>query len=504
MTTTAPNSAVVNDDPKTPPYAVVGVAAIAVATTITLLLSLGRYGYFGDELYFISAGRRLSFGYADQGPLVPLIAHTMDVVASGSLVALRLPALIATIVGIVVTAQIARELGGQRAAQCLAAAGYATSPFLMVQGSQLATNALDVPLWTVVTWLVIRWVRTRQDLLLIWAGVTTALAVQVKWLVPFLWVCIALGVLIAGPREMLQRKALWIGAGIVAVTMIPSVIWQQRHGWPQLAMGAAISAENDLVGGRLTFVPIAVIAAGLLGGLLLICGIWALMRSDELRPYRFFGLATILLFTVFVVAGGRSYYVAGVFPAAMAAGAVWLLHRNVRWWHRIVAVPLIAASAALGLWMLPWQPERDMPAPSESNTAALLAYAKFGWTELAEATAQAYLALPANERAHAVIVTDSYWQAGALDNYRKGYLPAVYSPNRGWGYFGAPPDSATTVLFVDRKQDAVQALCAQVQPLSRVHTRLGIPGVASDVTIWRCRDPLRPWSQVWPSLMRLD
>ncbi|MCC9183204.1 hypothetical protein [Mycolicibacterium mageritense] len=97
---------------RTPPrFAVTGVAAIAALGSVALQAFLGRYGFFGDELYFVSAGRRLSFGYADQGPLVPLIAHAMDAVAPGSLFVLRLPAVVATAGAIVVTALITRELG---------------------------------------------------------------------------------------------------------------------------------------------------------------------------------------------------------------------------------------------------------------------------------------------------------------------------------------------------------------------------------------------------------
>ena len=60
------------------PVAVVPVAIVTVLTAIPLLLTANRYGYFGDELYFLAAGRHLAWGYVDQPPLLPVLARTMD------------------------------------------------------------------------------------------------------------------------------------------------------------------------------------------------------------------------------------------------------------------------------------------------------------------------------------------------------------------------------------------------------------------------------------------
>ncbi|MFF3568842.1 ArnT family glycosyltransferase [Nocardia jiangxiensis] len=487
-----------------PRFAVAGFAAVVVLAAIALGLSIGRYGFFGDELYFISAGRRLAESYADQGPAVPAIARSMDLIAPGSLVAVRIPAVLVTLAAIVVTAQIAREFGGSRSAQVLAATAYAVSPFLLPQGGQLSTNVVDTALWVVICWLVVRWVRTRRDSLLLWAGLVTALDMQVKWLVPFLWLALVLGVLAFGPREMLRRPALWCGAAVVAVTMAPSLIWQARHGWPQLGMGAEVAAEQDSIGGRFTFVPLAVGSAGVLGVLLLICGLWALFRAEVLRPYRFLGVVPPVLIVAFVLTDGRPYYIVGCYAAVLAAGAVWWTQRSKSLLRNGIAVVLAAVSAVMVILVLPLQPERELPpAPADDGISSLL-YAKFGWPELAAATAATYRSLPAGEREETVVITDSYWQASALDVYRHTYgLPAVYSPSRGFGYFGVPPDSARTVLWVGGDEADLRSRFGAVTAAGRAETRLGLPGVTRDVTIWRCADPREPWSRAWPGMLKL-
>ena len=54
------------------------------AVALALFVGAAGYGYHRDELYFLVAGDHLAWGYADQGPLTPFIAHVMDGVAPGS------------------------------------------------------------------------------------------------------------------------------------------------------------------------------------------------------------------------------------------------------------------------------------------------------------------------------------------------------------------------------------------------------------------------------------
>ncbi|MEU2037344.1 glycosyltransferase family 39 protein [Nocardia niwae] len=489
-----------------PPFAFGGVGAVAALGTLALLASVGRYGFFGDELYFVAAGRRLAVSYADQGPLLPAIARTMDLLAPDSLTALRLPAVFATVAAVVVTAQIAREFGGGRAAQVLAAAAYATSPFLLVQGDQLATNTIDTALWVVVSWLVVRWVRTRHDGLLVAAASVTAVDLQVKWLIPFFWIALAIGVALYGPRELLRRPALWCGAVVVVLTTAPSLMWQAAHGWPQLRLGGTVAAEQATIGGRYAWLPLALAAAGLIGGLLLVYGMWTLLRAESWRPYRFLGLLPIVLSVVFIATNGRPYYAAGCYGVLIAAGAVrWI--ENRRRARTIVTVPLLALSVALVVFSLPLRAESDVePVDTQAQAGLEIAlYGRFGWSELAAGTAAAYRALPEPERSSAVVIADSYWQASALDIDRAAFgLPAVYSPNRGFGYFGTPPDTATTVLWVGGTEADVRAHCAEVTAAGQADARLGYPGVTRDVTIWRCARPRAPWSRAWPDMLRLN
>ncbi|MCA0157578.1 glycosyltransferase family 39 protein [Tsukamurella sp. M9C] len=485
------------------PVAWVALVPILLLSGIAAAFGASKYHLFGDELYFIAAGHHLSVSYADQGPILPLLALLGDAMPGDSLVLFRLPSVLITLAGILVSALIARELGGGRFAQALTAGAYATSTFLLLQSSLLATNAIDTPLWVAITWLLVRWVRTRQDWLLFAAGVVTAIDMQVKWLIPVFWVCAIVAASIWGPRDLVRRPALWLGGAFTVVTMIPALLWQADRGWPYLQLTDQVAEESQYAGGRIGFVPIMLLTAGVLGALLLLYGLYALMRSEGLRPYRFLAPAFVLLVIVFIITAGRPYYPGGMLPVIITAGAVAFEALPKPKLKAALTAPLSLLAVASIVVSLPFTPESDIAEPKSLMEAGMQisVYGQFGWPELTRAVEESIAGLPEDERPQA-IVASSYWQASALQYYGNG-LPPVYSPNRGFGYFGAPADSTTTVLRVISSEAELQDdMCDRARTLRRFDHRIGMPTASTGVDIRLCH-PRAPWSTLWPELRRM-
>src|SRR5688572_6719735 len=121
------------------------VGAVAGLLAALLVATSGGYGYHRDELYFRLLGERLAWGYVDQPPATPLLARLMTELFGDHLWAMRLPAALAVAAAAVLTALLARDLGGGRGAQVLAALG-AGAAFPLTFGHVLFTASLDLPL----------------------------------------------------------------------------------------------------------------------------------------------------------------------------------------------------------------------------------------------------------------------------------------------------------------------------------------------------------------------
>ena len=78
-----------------PRFAVVEIGAVVAVLAALQLIMVNRYGPHRDELYFVSAGERLAWGYPDQPIFAPLLARLATELAPHNLLALRLPSILA-------------------------------------------------------------------------------------------------------------------------------------------------------------------------------------------------------------------------------------------------------------------------------------------------------------------------------------------------------------------------------------------------------------------------
>jgi hypothetical protein len=128
--------------------------AVAIAVFVVLMALSGLYGFHRDELYFLDAARHLQGGYVDQPILTPLLARMALSLFGVWLPGLRVWAALAVAATVVVGALLARELGGGRRAQLLAAIATATMPAVLgaghLMGQRRSTFSLG-PRWRLLS-----------------------------------------------------------------------------------------------------------------------------------------------------------------------------------------------------------------------------------------------------------------------------------------------------------------------------------------------------------------
>src|SRR5213596_1656962 len=107
------------------------VLYIAALKLLFHLLTANRYGIFRDELYFLACSEHLDWGYVDQPPLIAGIAWFARHVFGESLLGLRLLPALAGAAKVVFAGLLARELGGRRYAQALAALAVLVAPIYL-------------------------------------------------------------------------------------------------------------------------------------------------------------------------------------------------------------------------------------------------------------------------------------------------------------------------------------------------------------------------------------
>jgi 4-amino-4-deoxy-L-arabinose transferase-like glycosyltransferase len=476
-----------------------------VAAVVALIATSARYGYHRDELYF----RMLepAWGYVDQPPLTPLLARAAIALFGDTVWAMRIPATACVAAAIVLTALIARELGGGRFAQGLAAWGFGFAALPMIMGHVLLTVTVDFAIWTAVLLCVARALLRAAPRWWLAAGALVGLSTYNKLLIVLLMLGLAIGIAAVGPRWVLRSPWVWAGMGLALVIGSPNLIYQLTHEFPQLTMAAALSDSN---GGevRALVLPFQLILVGPPLVAVWVAGIVALLRRPQWRLVRAFAVAYVVLLVIVLAVGGQVYYPFGIMPVLLAAGSVagadWIARGAVglRRGLIIAAVAVNAvATVLIALPVLPVEVFGRTPIPELNQVAR----DQVGWPVYVRAVGDAYQSLPVADRARTIVYTSNYGEAGALNRYGSEYeLPAIYSGHNELYFHGPPPVDATVVVAWTHALGGLRPYFASCEQTAVLDNGVGVDNEEQGSVVAICRDPVGGWTQVWPQLQHYD
>ncbi len=491
-----------NPTPSPHPWAWRPTLTLSALLVVVLVAFSAGYGYHRDELYFLVAGGHLDWAYADQGPLTPLIARLMNAIAPGSLTVLRIPPALMAGGTVMVAGALTFELGGTRRARVIAAACTAAASVTIVVGHLLSTTTFDLLAWATLSWLVVRAIRTGAGWHWALAGLVAGIALLNKPLIAFLLAALAVGLVAVGPRRVLRSGWLWAGVVTALLLWAPWLVWQAAHGWPQIAVSSSIANGGSASSQpRWALLPYLLLLVSPVLAPIWIAGLIALLVRARLRMYRAFAVAWIVLFAVFTVLGGKPYYLAGMFPVLLAAGAIetdaWVERGRAasrRTTLTVVIVVSALVSAVIGLPLLPAQDAAPVVGvnPDAGET--------IGWPDLVREVASVYRGAPGS----AVIFTANYGEAGAIDRYGPALgLPAAYSGHNAFAEWGPPPDRPGPVVVVGFEPSEVAGSFQGCSVRLRVSNSSGIDNDEHGAPIDVCSGTRAPWSRIWSGLAHL-
>jgi 4-amino-4-deoxy-L-arabinose transferase-like glycosyltransferase len=506
-------------------------AALAVLVGHALVNFFGPYGLQRDEFLYLAMGRHLHLWGMDFPPLIALAASAGHRLLGDSIPAIRLVPALAHALLVLLAGVAAREFGGRRFAQGLAALCVALCTLFLRAGSLFQPTILDQLWWTLALLALARIGRTAEEdggagdpVAWVGLGLFGGLGLLTKFSIGFLGVAMLVGLVLSPTRRALLTRWPWEAALLALLIGSPSIGGQIQLGFPVVQQMRDLTAIQLQHVGYLDFVMGQLM---MLGPILLlpILGILRLLTVPAARGHRVVAWACLAAFALLLVLHGKAYYIGPIYPALIGAGAAALeLGTGVLAGHvvgrvtgnvvrgLVVAIILIYGILALPFGtpvlgpgnMAAYVTRAQMAAAARTNTGVQLRlpqdYADMiGWPEEAAAVSRAFKSLTPEQRAQAVVFASNWGEAGALDYYgpRVGLPPVICNSGSYWFWGpGAKPGNVMVLIGTDSADAARDFRSVRVS--GRMRNPWGVPE-EQHAPILIAEGPLKTLQQVWPS-----
>lgn len=408
------------------------------------------YELHRDEFLHLDQSDHISFGFISLPPFTSIISKLIFLLGGGEFWVKFFPALAGALT-IVTAWLITEELGGGIRAKLLVSLALLFSVLTRLN-MLFQPNSVDILAWTLIFLALIRYFRRSDPKQLIYLAVFAAIGFYNKYNVVFLLTGIAAGIFLTSQRKILKQRHFWIAVLILAVLLIPNIIWQVRHDFPVIDH-MRILKENQLdnnSGSGFLLSQIKIFFGSLP---LIVIGITALLLYKPFRPYRFVAIAFITVLALFSVFRAKDYYALGIYPVIFAFAGIYLDkalgYRTATALISFLVIFNLALFAALARYVMPAMPPEQIIRNSKTfekfgmlrwedgkNHSLPQDFSDMtGWKEMADKALEAYRMIPEEEHAGTLVFCDNYGQTGALNYYNRGKMKEAYSFNTDYIYW---------------------------------------------------------------------
>ena len=179
----------------------------------------------------------------------------------------------------------------------------------------------------------------------------------------------------------------------------------------------------------------------------------------------------------------------------------WIAREHTRARRGLIAAGLVLSAGALPITLpiLPVSVVHDTPIVKLNYDAG----ETIGWPAFVREIAQAYRSLPTAQRSSAVVLTSNYGEAGAVDRFGPADgLPAAFSGQDSFWYWGPPPATATTAVAVGFEKSQL-GFCGSLRQAATLINHEDVQDDEQGAPVWICTQLRGTWPAIWPSLRYL-
>ncbi len=453
------------------------------------LLTSNLYSLHRDEFLYLTMGDHLSIGYLEIPPSLAVFSWIVTHILGGSEFTVRIiPALLGALT-VFFTGLITKEFGGKKMAQILACSAVIISPAFLRINQLFQPVSFNVFYWVLLSWIIIRFLKSENKKLLIYFGVIAGLSLLNKYSVGVYLLAVLAGILLSPHRILYKSKEIYLAIAIATLIFLPNLIWQIVHNLPLVSHIEELS-RTQLVNVRPAGFLLEQFFLNSPNVLIWIFGLYFLLFTNRGKSFRILGYMYIFIIIFLLLFSGKGYYSMGAYPMLIAAGACYWEKLSDSWNTKWVPVLILVFMIISILPVLPislpvLKIDKLIKYGEKAKKIGLESAFRwetgivhdlpqdfadmFGWKELAGIVEKTYFELTPEERNKCLIYAENYGQAGAVDYYgKKSSLPEVVSFNSSYLLWAPDSVNIDILIYINDDTTNVAELFQEVKLMGQI------------------------------------